>query len=126
MNPKSKGSFNLTFYSYADTSLTIMDDGLVDRTRSGHVETLFTEIKFTLFGFNHNLYKQYIPIGASTTTIDLPNGDVSANMNEFILLQGFSNSLLSTSQFNFFVYLPMRLMILIVEINILNIDTSSY
>ena len=51
-----------------------------------------------LVGFDDDLYKKSIPIGATVNIIDLRNGTLIAQLNKTILIHGGANSLLSIEQ----------------------------
>ena len=86
MKPMTKVKGNIMGDYYTKNSVATTGNGIAADTsfaviKNAHVEVLLTERKFTLIGFNHDLFKKYILIGSSTATIGLPNGAVSANMD---------------------------------------------
>ena len=54
--------------------------------RNGPVEVSNTERKVTLDRFDHDLSNKCIPNGASVVSIDLPNGAVSYQFNEYPII----------------------------------------
>ena len=57
-----------------------------------------TKIKVILVVFDDGLSNKSLPIGSGTNTIDLTNGTVISHLNDTLILCGYSNSLLFTSQ----------------------------
>ena len=83
-------------YSY--TSVSVIWNGLVANTivyaiRNWFVEVSLTERKVILAGLYQDISKISISNGY---IIDLLDGSVNARLNDSMLLQGDSNSLLST------------------------------
>ena len=74
----------------ADTSIAAIGNGFVEVAR--------TEQLITLVGFDKDLTKPNIPIGSAAAAVDLPTGTIIIQLNETPLLEGGSNSLLSTAQ----------------------------
>ena len=64
---------------------------------NGFVELSHTQRKFILIGFDNDLSKKSILFGYADTDIDLPNGTIIDQMNDTLLPNGGTNSLLSTS-----------------------------
>ena len=62
------------------------------------VEVSHTQRKFILIGFDNDLSKKSILFESADTDIDLPNGTIIAQMNDTLLPNGGTNSLLSTSK----------------------------
>ena len=57
-----------------------------------------------MIGFDNDLSKKSIFFGSDDTAIDLPNVNIIAHMNDTLLPNGGTNSLLSTSKtFGIFV-----------------------
>ena len=50
-----------------------------------------------MVGFDNDLSKKSILFGSDDNAIDLPNGTIIAHMNDTLLPNGGTNSLLSTS-----------------------------
>ena len=74
----------------ADTSIAAIGSGFVEVSRS--------ERMVKLVGIANDLIKEDVPIGSAAAAIDLPSGTFIIQLNETPLLQGGSNSLLSTFQ----------------------------
>ena len=64
---------------------------------NGFVEVSHTYRKFILIVFDNDLSNKSILFGSADTYIDLPNGTIIAQMNDTLLPNGGTNSLLSTS-----------------------------
>ena len=59
---------------------------------------MLTERKIILVGVDDELSNKSIPIGDSKVDMDLLNGNVSANLNELIILEGYDIYILYTYQ----------------------------
>ena len=60
-----------------------------------------------MIGFGNDLHKQSILFGYDDTDIDLPNGTIIAHMNNTLLPNGVTNSLLSISK-NFGIFVAVQ------------------
>ena len=90
MNLKTKVKDKLMVYGCVDTSVADIENGFV--------EVLWTAQKLTLVGFDYYLYKKSIPIGSSTTAIDLPDCTLIDHLNNTPLLHGGAHSLILIEQ----------------------------
>ena len=90
MNATTKGKGKLMADSCADTSIAAIGNGFTKISR--------TDKTVTLVGFNDDLFKKEVPIGSAVAAIDLPKRTIIIQLNEALLLQDGSNSLLSTAQ----------------------------
>ena len=93
MNLKTKVKSNIMTEVYSNTHIYDFFNGLVANTSASVmmnrlVEFSQTERKVKFVGFNNDLSKKTIPIGASKDNMDLLYGTVNSHMNESILLQG--------------------------------------
>ena len=73
MNVKFKRKVNLLADVCADTSVAEILYGFVEDSR--------TEQKVTLFGFDHDLSRKFIPIVSNATAINLPNCTIIDQLN---------------------------------------------
>ena len=90
MNATTKDKGKLIADGCADTSIAAIGNGFKEISR--------LDKTVTLVGFNDYLSKKEIPIGSAAAAIDLPRRTIIIQLNETPLLQGRSNSLLSTAQ----------------------------
>ena len=74
------------------------DDTTVAAIENGFVNVLRTAQMATLVGFDDDLSKKSISIGADITSINLPNDTIITHLNYTPVLHGGSNFLLSTAQ----------------------------
>ena len=74
----------------------VCSKNIVSVIGNGFVEVSNTQIKFILIGFDNDLSKKSVLFGYTDTATDLPNGTIISHMNDTLLLNGGTNSLLST------------------------------
>ena len=80
-----------------------MSDANFTTISNDFVEVSWIDRKFTLVGFDHDIFNIYIPNGAFTIAVDLTVRGVIGQLKKSLLLNVFANSLISTSQAHYFV-----------------------
>ena len=75
----------------------VFSKNIISVIGNGFVEVSHTQRKFILIGFDNDISNKSFFFGSDDTDIDLPNGTIIAQMNDTLLPNGGTNSLLSTS-----------------------------